>query len=69
MERERLDRSNELRGRAATLLLLVVAALVSWTLLQSFGTRSGPRHAPSQAPAGQEPMHRATPTFDQDLMG
>jgi hypothetical protein len=68
MEREWPERAPALRARAITLLILVAATLVTWGLLKSFGTRANPRHAPSQAPAGQEPMHRAKPTFDQALM-
>jgi hypothetical protein len=69
MERERLDRRSNLRGRTVTLLLLVAGVLLTWTLLRAFGTESGPRFAPSRAPAGQEPVYRGTPTYEQELIG
>jgi hypothetical protein len=69
MHRARVDSSPELRESVTTLLFLAAAALLTWTLLQSFGSNSGRHDAPSQAPAGQEPQHRGTPAYDQELIG
>ena len=68
MQRERPHPSPQLRGKATTLLLLVVASLLTWTILKGLSSRSIYRHPPLQAPAGQEPKHRATPGHEESLI-